>query len=123
MRLFAFRLAVKLGRIDVDRMLSEISIHTLREWRAYADMEPFDEYRQDLRNAHIVQAVRNANRGKNSKVWTLDECTLPFGGKKEQSWQEQKAIGMKAAQESKKDVKSVVKAYRLQNPTRPKAKL
>lgn len=40
-------------------MLCSISMRQLNEWREYADLEPFDEERADLRAAQVVQAVVN----------------------------------------------------------------
>ena len=51
----------------------------LQEWRAYADLEPWDETRADLRTAHIVCVLLNQNRRKGQKAITLEECLLPFG--------------------------------------------
>jgi len=78
-RRFAHRLALKLGHIDVDRMLRQISIRQLNEWRAYADLEPFDEERADLRAASIVQALVNPHRRKGSPPVALKDCVLRFG--------------------------------------------
>ena len=58
-------------------MLASITARQFQEWRAYADLEPFDEERADYRAASIVQAVRNAFRGKRPPV-KLSDCVLPF---------------------------------------------
>ena len=59
-------------------MLRQISIRQFDEWRAYADLEPFDELRSDLRAASIVQAVRNTARGRR-RPQSLKDCLLLFG--------------------------------------------
>ena len=64
----------------------------------FADLEPFDETRQDLRIAHVVATLMNIWRGKGKQAIGVDDVILPFGdrppkGKKKQSWQEQKRIG------------------------------
>jgi hypothetical protein len=59
-------------------MLGQISIRQFDEWRAYADLEPFDEMRADLRAASIVQAVRNGYRGRR-RPQSLKDCLLLFG--------------------------------------------
>lgn len=66
------------------------------EWRAYAELEPFDEVRADLRTAHLVQTVRNVLGDKA----TLTDCLLPFGEDeapkpkpKVKDWREIKAAG------------------------------
>lgn len=56
-------------------MLRSISGRQFREWRAYAELEPFDEERADLRTAHIIQTVLAVTGNKR----TLTECLLPFG--------------------------------------------
>jgi hypothetical protein len=64
-------------------MLSEISSRQFVEWRAYADLEPFDERRADLRAASIVQELRNAFGRDGRRDWTLDESALLFGAAEE----------------------------------------
>lgn len=78
-RRFAYRLALKLGHVDVDRMLKQISTRQLSEWRAYADLEPFDEERADLRAASIVQALLFCHRKKGAAVIPLNKLVLRFG--------------------------------------------
>lgn len=71
------------------------------EWKAFADLEPFDELRQDIRIAQVVLTLLNLYRGKGKPARTLEQVLLRFGddprndekGKKKQTWQEQKAIG------------------------------
>jgi hypothetical protein len=77
-RRFAYRLALKLGYVDVNRMLGQISTRQFSEWRAYADLEPFDEERADLRAASIVQAIVNTSRRKGTPAFKLKDCTLLF---------------------------------------------
>jgi len=60
-------------------MLRGMTIRQLQEWRAYADLEPFDEERDDLRAASIVQAIYNVHRRKNSPQIPLKDCVLRFG--------------------------------------------
>lgn len=59
-------------------MLRAITTPQLLEWRAYSDLEPWDEERADLRAAQVVQAIRNAWRGKGGRSYTLKECVLRF---------------------------------------------
>lgn len=59
-------------------MLRQISVRQFQEWRAYADLEPFDEKRADLRAASVVQAIRNQVRGKGRPAVKLNDCVLPF---------------------------------------------
>lgn len=60
-------------------MLRGMSASQFQEWRAYADLEPFDEERADLRAASIVQAIYNVNRRKGSRPIALKDCALVFG--------------------------------------------
>lgn len=53
--MFAMRLALKLGRVNVDQMLAEISPQQFREWKAYEQVEPWgDEWRQSSTIATVV---------------------------------------------------------------------
>lgn len=82
-------------------MLSEISVHQLREWRAYASLEPFDETRADTRAAQICTTLVNINRSKNATVRPISDFVLKFGDaaktpKPQQDWRTMKSIGMAA---------------------------
>jgi hypothetical protein len=59
-------------------MLRGITVRQFQEWRAYADLEPFDEERADARAASIVQAIYNSPRRKKDRL-KLQECLLSFG--------------------------------------------
>ncbi len=61
-------------------MLREMTLAQFYEWRAYDDLEPFDETRADLRAASIVAAILNVNRRKGSRPVSLQDCMLRFGG-------------------------------------------
>jgi hypothetical protein len=50
-------------------------------WRAYADLEPFDEVRADMRTADIVRTLLNVNRKKGTPPISLDKCVLRFGAR------------------------------------------
>lgn len=57
-----------------------MSIRQFQEWRAYADLEPFGEERDDLRAASIVQVLRNLfGRRKGQRPIPLEDCVLRFG--------------------------------------------
>lgn len=60
-------------------MLRGMSAREFNEWRAYADLEPFDEARSDLRAASIVQALLNTRRPKGKPPYKLQDCMLRFG--------------------------------------------
>lgn len=77
-------------------MLEEISVHQFREWMAYAEIEPFDERRADLRSAMVTWAIVNVNRKRGSSIIPVDTFMPKFDddvAKPAKSWQEMKAIG------------------------------
>ena len=63
-RRFAFQLAIALGSPHPDYILSQISSRQFSEWIAYQNIEPFGEWRADLRSGIIASTIANANRGK-----------------------------------------------------------
>lgn len=77
-------------------MLRQISIGQFLEWMAYAELEPFDEVRDDYRIASVVQMIANVNRDtkKQPKPFPISEFVLKFGAteKKPQTWEEQKML-------------------------------
>ena len=61
-------------------MLRGMSARQFQEWRAYADLEPFDEERADLRAGSIVQAFLNTHgRRRGQRPYQLKDCVLRFG--------------------------------------------
>jgi hypothetical protein len=48
-------------------MLASISGKQLTEWIAYAELEPFGEWRADLRIAILASLIANANRDQKLK--------------------------------------------------------
>jgi hypothetical protein len=61
-------------------MLRGMTVRQFQEWRAYADLEPFDETRADLRSADIVRTLLNLfGRGKGKPAFPLKDCVLRFG--------------------------------------------
>ena len=66
-------------------MLDTMSIQQLREWFAYAELEPFGEERDDYRSAQIVCAIANANRDRKRKpsAYKVEEFLLSFGERKQ----------------------------------------
>lgn len=89
MRRFAYSLALKLGEVNVDRMLSKINGKQLLEWMAFSELEPFGPRREDERAGVIVKAIYDVNRKKGSKPAKLEDCTPMFGDvpKPKKSWQ------------------------------------
>jgi hypothetical protein len=65
-------------------MLRGITYRQFEEWRAYADLEPFEEERADLRAAQVVQAIYNVNRKKGSPPIKLQDCLITLGAQASQ---------------------------------------
>lgn len=77
-------------------MLGEISVQEFREWRAYYDLEPFGEERQDLRIASIVSTMVNLVRKKGKPPIKIRDAMLRIGeppAKKRRPWEQLKAMG------------------------------
>jgi len=72
MRRFAYRLARRLGYLDVDVMLSTIPGWKLLEWEAFYELEPDGDEKTEWGLAHIVQAIMRTGK-------PLIEYLLPFG--------------------------------------------
>ena len=69
-----------------------MSYREFRGWQEYYKVEPFGEKRADLRAALIACVIANANRGKNSRVFKVEDFMLRFGPPKQQSVEQMKAI-------------------------------
>jgi len=80
---------VKLGRVNVDAMLRSLTAKQFMEWEYYAQLEPFNELRQDYRVASILQMLANVNRGPNDKPYSLADFLLNFGEQEPKSNQTQ----------------------------------
>lgn len=70
-------------------MLSEITFETLREWHAYYELEPFGEFRGDIRSAIVARTIAaiHSRRGQEPKLKDF----LPFRDpdtREKQSWEE-----------------------------------
>lgn len=89
-------MAVKLGYLDVDEMLSKISWLKFLEWMAFSEIDPFDEWRADLRAAQIVAKIHNlfAEKPRPVSDFVLDFDRKP---KRRQTVEEQKAIAYQIA--------------------------
>ena len=62
-------------------MLDEITLAQLVEWQFYSQLEPWDDVRDDIRTAQIVQALVNLNRDskKHPKPFPIADFILRFG--------------------------------------------
>ncbi len=91
----------------MDAFLKRIPIRLFNEWRAYADLEPFDETRQDIRTAQLAKWLAEIYRGMiiiggakgvSQETLKLEDYVLPFGEpaapKPKQTWQEKKSIAL-----------------------------
>lgn len=67
-RRFAYRLALNLGRADVDAMLDEMSAIQFREWMAYAELEPFGGDVDEIRSAQLRALIMNAVGTKDGRT-------------------------------------------------------
>lgn len=72
-------------------MLRGMTIRQFGEWRAYADLEPFDETRADLRAADIVRTLLNVFRKKGQPAVKLQDCVLRFSGAPSRPFNAEKA--------------------------------
>lgn len=64
-------------------MLRGMSWREFGEWIIFAELEPFDEARSDLRIAHVVATLLNLHRKKGVKAVTIQDVRLLFGDEKE----------------------------------------
>jgi hypothetical protein len=66
---------------NVDAMLRGMSAKQYLEWRRFAEVEPFEEWRSDVRAGAIICALfeLQRDRKKKSEPYELDECTPKFG--------------------------------------------
>ena len=99
-------------------MLSEISMRQFAEWQAYAQLEPFDEERNDLRAASIVQTLLNLHRKKGRPAYKLKDCALRFVEARPKVLTEQAAE--EARQEVLKTMDVLMRTYNAPEPKKVK---
>lgn len=56
-----------------------MSARQFHEWRAYADLEPFDEERADIRAGGIAHAIYSVKRRRGQPPIKLMDCVVRFG--------------------------------------------
>lgn len=84
--------------MTVGELRRRMSASELHEWRAYYELEPFGEWRADVRMAMMSSLIANINRDpqKRSKAFGWNDFMPTFGEPKpaqpRQSWQDQLAI-------------------------------
>lgn len=70
--MFAFRLALHLGRLDVDAMLSEMTAAQWNEWKEYDRIDSFGEHREEFRHGQKMAQFANYQRTEASQP--VHEC-------------------------------------------------
>lgn len=65
-------------------MLAGMSSRELAEWMAYYELEPFGEWRADVRSAIVAMTVAAANRGKRGRAPKLEDFMPKFDGERQQ---------------------------------------
>jgi hypothetical protein len=60
----AYRLALAVGRVDVGRMLRELSAEEFIRWQAYLSIEPLFPAAEDFRTARICASVAQFSQYK-----------------------------------------------------------
>lgn len=61
---------MQLGVSHPDQLLRQLTARQLDEWKAYYSIEPWGEYRQELRHGRMMQLLDRAH-------FTRDEPLLP----------------------------------------------
>jgi hypothetical protein len=82
-------------------MLRRIDIEELREWRAFAELEPFGPRRDDARAAQTSWMLAELHRDKKKRrrPFDLDDFVLDHGDdkpkkrRKRKTWKQMRAIG------------------------------
>jgi hypothetical protein len=71
-----FRLALAMG-LPVRELLARIGSDELTEWMAFYPLEPFGDFRADLRSAIVASTLANAHRSKEGRPFTPEDF-MPF---------------------------------------------
>ncbi|MFZ2738093.1 MAG: DUF4035 domain-containing protein [Burkholderiaceae bacterium] len=71
-----FRLALALG-LPVRELLARIGSDELTEWMAFYQLEPFGDFRADVRAGIVASTFANANRARDTKPFTPEDF-MPF---------------------------------------------
>ena len=69
-------MALQLGYVNVDEMLSEISYREFVEWIAYFQLEPFGIVAEDAEWAHWKSIYVNSKRQRGQRAKKLDKFLL-----------------------------------------------
>ena len=70
-----------MGRVDVDRMLAEMSADQLKEWMEYYRHEPWGQDRADYRSAIVAHtvAVSSGAKRKDNRPLKISDFLPEFG--------------------------------------------
>ncbi len=71
-----FRLALAMS-LPVRELLARIGSDELTEWMAFYQLEPFGDFRADLRSAIVACTLANAHRSKEGRPFTPEDF-MPF---------------------------------------------
>jgi len=77
--------------MPVSELLTRISSRELTEWIAYAELDPFGEWRADLRAGIVASTMANTARDpkRRAKAWTAQDFMPQFERKEPKSWEDQ----------------------------------
>lgn len=83
-------MALALGWPSVAWGLAHISSRELAEWQAFYALEPFGDWRADLRSAIVASVIANANRDakKRHKPFAFKDFMPDFTPKEPKSWKD-----------------------------------
>ncbi len=87
-------------------MLRRLTPQQFRYWQVYAELEPFDEIRADVRSAKIEAALYNINRDtkKHPKPFPLEDFLPDYDG-------ERRTSKKQTVEDQKMVLKMIVTAY------------
>ena len=110
-----FRLALALGT-PVRELLARMGSDELTEWMAFYQLEPFGDFRADLRSAIVASTLANAHRSKEGKPF-IPEDFMPFVDKhhKERRSDQPKASELDASRLNIERFKAMF-AHRIKRP-------
>jgi hypothetical protein len=74
--LFAYRLALALGKPSVSEMLGEMSALEFSEWASFYEMDPWGDQRSDIRTGIICSTYANTQRSKNTPAFKPQDFML-----------------------------------------------
>lgn len=81
----------------VRQLLSEMDSMELTEWMAYDQVEPFGEWRADLRAGIVASTIANALRGRGSRPLAPEDFIPRFAAREQQELSVDETIAAFAA--------------------------